>query len=57
MLDLQYLIVDTHEIEGILARGQTDFIFVNSCNKSLICPDVGCRGVHCIRTTTFSHLL
>jgi hypothetical protein len=48
---------DTHEIEGILARGGTDFIFVGSCNKSLICPDTGCRGQDCTRTTIFSHLL
>jgi hypothetical protein len=48
---------DTHEVEGILAYGETDFIFVGNCNKSLICPNTGCGGVTCTRTTTFSHLL
>lgn len=48
---------ETHEVEGILVRGETDFISVGNCNKSLICPTTGCRGVDCTRTTTFSHLL
>ena len=48
---------NTHEIEGILARGETDFISIGTCYESLICPTIGCKGVHCTRTTGFSHLL
>lgn len=48
---------DTHEVEGILVRGESDFISNGVCNESLICPTTGCRGVDCTRTTMFSHLL
>lgn len=48
---------DTHKVEGILVRGETNFISIGNCNKSLICPTTGCRGLDCTRTTTFSHLL
>lgn len=48
---------DTHEVEGILVRGETDFVAKGNCNVSLVCPDTGCRGEECTRTTEFSHLL
>ncbi len=35
----------THEIEGILVRGEQDFVVTESgCRKSLVCPDESCRG-------------
>lgn len=34
----------TGEVEGILVRGETDFIYKDGCRKSNICTDTGCRG-------------
>jgi hypothetical protein len=35
----------THEVEGILVRGETDFINDPAgCRRSNVCPDTGCRG-------------
>ncbi|MCP4631549.1 MAG: trypsin-like peptidase domain-containing protein [candidate division Zixibacteria bacterium] len=48
---------DTHEVEGILVRGETDFTTGNGCNVSLICPNTGCSGEDCTRATEFSDLL
>ena len=28
----------THEVEGILVRGETDFVSAGTCNISLVCP-------------------
>jgi len=52
----------THEVEGILVRGERDFALQNSsisgsCQVSVTCPNNGCRGEDCIRTTAFAHLL
>jgi hypothetical protein len=48
---------DTHEVEGILVRGETDFISNGSCTESLKCPNTGCRGEDCTRTTEFARLI
>jgi hypothetical protein len=48
---------DTHEVEGILVRGEADFVQQGACRVSLICPDTGCRGEDCTRTTEFSNLV
>jgi Trypsin-like peptidase domain len=48
---------DTHEVEGILVRGETDFVQQGNCNVSLVCPTTGCRGEDCTRTTEFAQLL
>uniref|UniRef100_UPI004057CA62 trypsin-like serine peptidase n=1 Tax=Candidatus Electronema sp. TaxID=2698783 RepID=UPI004057CA62 len=48
---------DTHEVEGILVRGETDFSKQGNCIISLVCPTSGCRGEDCTRTTEFSGLL
>jgi hypothetical protein len=45
---------DTHEVEGILVRGETDFASQGSCTVSLVCPSTGCRGEDCTRTTEFA---
>jgi Holliday junction resolvase len=48
---------DTHEVEGILVRGETDFISNGTCIESLRCPNTGCRGEDCTRTTEFAQLI
>ncbi|MFZ3167486.1 MAG: serine protease [Candidatus Methanoperedens sp.] len=47
---------DTHQVEGILVRGETDFASSNGCDVSLVCPSTGCRGEDCTKTTEFSSL-
>lgn len=47
----------THEVEGILVRGETDFITQGGCNVSLMCPTTGCRGEDCTRATEFANLV
>ncbi|MEU5879931.1 serine protease [Spirillospora sp. NPDC047279] len=47
----------THEVEGILVRGENDFVSQGACKISLICPTTTCRGEDCTRTTQFTHLL
>jgi len=52
----------THEVEGILVRGETDFVSQSligssSCQVSLRCPNNGCRGEDCVRTTLFASLV
>lgn len=32
------------EVEGILVRGESDFVYVNGCRVSNKCPSTGCRG-------------
>lgn len=47
----------THEVEGILVRGETDFTQQGNCTISLVCPTTGCRGEDCTRTTEFAALI
>ena len=47
----------THEVEGILVRGETDFTSNGTCNVSLVCPTSGCRGEDVTRATEFAGLL
>ncbi|WP_226921436.1 trypsin-like peptidase domain-containing protein [Georgenia subflava] len=48
---------ETHEVEGVLVRGETDFVSTGSCDISLVCPTSGCRGEDVTRTTVFTPLL
>ena len=48
---------DTHEVEGVLVRGETDFEPSGNCNISLVCPSTGCRGEDVTRTTEFANLI
>ncbi|MDL5503192.1 MAG: serine protease, partial [Candidatus Methanoperedens sp.] len=48
---------NTHQVEGILVRGETDFASSNDCSVSLVCPSTGCRGEDCTKTTEFSDLV
>ena len=45
---------DTGDVEGILVRGDTDFVRVGNCYVSNFCPTTGCRGEDVTRTTEFS---
>jgi hypothetical protein len=48
---------ENHQVEGILVRGETDFVSSGSCNVSLVCPSTGCRGEDVTRTTEFQQLV
>ena len=41
-------------VEGILVRGDTDFVMTGSCWVSNVCPTTGCRGEDVTRTTEFA---
>ena len=48
---------NTHQVEGILVRGETDFVAQGNCQVSLVCPTTGCRGEDVTRTTEFANLV
>lgn len=41
-------------VEGILVRGENDFVSNGSCNVSLVCPTTGCRGEDVTRATIWA---
>lgn len=45
---------DDGAVEGILVRGDTDFVRVGNCYVSNVCPTTGCRGEDVTRTTVFA---
>lgn len=45
---------DNHCVEGILVRGETDFLSNGTCRVSNTCPTTGCRGEDVCRTTVFA---
>lgn len=47
----------TREVEGILVRGETDFVQQGGCTVSLVCPTTGCRGEDVTRTTVFQNMV
>jgi Trypsin-like peptidase domain len=47
----------THRVEGILVRGETDFVWNGTCRVSNVCPANGCRGEDCTRATEFVSLV
>lgn len=47
----------THVVEGVLVRGETDFVWNGNCRVSNVCPANGCRGEDCTRTTEFDNLV
>jgi hypothetical protein len=47
----------THKVEGILVRGETDFVSNGTCMVSKVCPSTGCRGEDCTRITELSDLI
>jgi hypothetical protein len=50
---------DTHEVEGVLSRGEEDFRFIekDGCYVSLICRENDCIGEEVTRASMFAHLL
>lgn len=42
----------TNEIEGVLVRGERDFVFENSCRVSNRCEDGECMGEHVTKIST-----
>lgn len=43
-----------HKVEGLLVRGETDFVSTGGCDVSLVCPSTGCRGEDVTRATVWS---
>jgi hypothetical protein len=41
-------------VEGILVRGETDFVTNGNCYVSLVCPTSGCRGEEVTRATVWA---
>ena len=44
----------THQVEGILVRGETDFVSTGTCRVSNVCSTNGCRGEDVTRATEFA---
>jgi len=47
----------SNKVCGILVRGENDFIIVNGCRKSLVCPTTGCRGEDVTRISAILELI
>ena len=43
-----------HKVEGILVRGENDFVKSGSCFVSLVCPTTGCRGEDVTRASEWA---
>jgi hypothetical protein len=43
-----------HQVEGILVRGENDFVTNGSCYVSLVCPTTGCRGEDVTRASEWA---
>lgn len=48
---------DTGMVEGVLVRGETDFVLVGGCRVSNVCPTTGCRGEDVTRTSQFARYI
>lgn len=46
-----------HVVEGILVRGEADFVSNGTCNVSKVCPSSGCRGEDCTRIAELIDLI
>ena len=44
----------TYQVEGILVRGENDFVSDGGCQVSLVCPDPGCRGEDVTRASVWA---
>jgi V8-like Glu-specific endopeptidase len=44
----------SYKVEGILVRGETDFVTNGTCYVSLVCPTTGCRGEDVTRATIWA---
>jgi len=43
-----------YKVEGILVRGENDFVSNGTCYVSLVCPSTGCRGEDVTRATIWA---
>ena len=43
-----------YKVEGILVRGENDFVSNGTCQVSLVCPSTGCRGEDVTRATVWA---
>jgi Trypsin-like peptidase domain len=41
-------------VEGILVRGEQDYVSNGTCNVTLVCPSTGCRGEDVTRSTVWA---
>lgn len=48
---------DNFVVEGILVRGETDYVSTGTCFVSKVCPSTGCRGEDCTRITEINAVL
>jgi subtilisin-like proprotein convertase family protein len=49
---------NTFQVEGVLVRGQQDFVQDGSCDRSYVCPDTGCPFWESVtRATEFAELV
>jgi hypothetical protein len=46
-----------HVVQGILVRGETDFVSKGGCNVSMVFPTTGGNGEDCTYTSEFWHLV
>ena len=44
-------------VEGILVRGEADYVSNGQCKVAKVCPSTGCRGEDCTRISELIHLL
>jgi hypothetical protein len=55
------ILSSAHIVEGILVRGERDFVPVGNCWRSLVCPGVrgqsDCAGEECMRIRRVAHLI
>ena len=47
----------TGKIEGILVRGETDFVYANGCRRSNVCAATGCRGEDVTKISALAALI
>lgn len=47
----------THEVVGILIKGEKDFVNIKGCLESKPCPDKGCKGEDVLRISSISDLI
>ena len=48
---------DTGLVEGILVRGENDFVYSNGCRVSNVCPAPGCRGEDVTKISELANLI
>lgn len=51
--------LDSYEVEGVLVRGDSDYVTDSQlkCKRSNVCPETGCAGEDCTRTTEWAQVV